>query len=88
MTLRISTTSEAGQTIIKIDGRLQEGDMAEVSRVLGDATGPTALDLTDLQSVDRAAANLLRDIIAMGVELRAASPYVDLLLRVRSGPRD
>jgi hypothetical protein len=43
--------------------------------------GPVTLDLSDLQSVDRTSAALLRESIIAGTELRAASPYVELLLK-------
>jgi hypothetical protein len=46
---------------------------------------PAALDLTELQSVDRDCLAMLRGLINGGLELRAASPYVELLLK--SEPR-
>ena len=41
---------------------------------------PVSLDLAELQLIDRAAVMLLRELIGRGVEVRAASPYVMLLL--------
>ena len=85
MTIRITTIAEPSRTIVKVDGRLQRGDFEELERMIQGLDGPAALDLTDLQSVDRAAAALLRKLIGLGVELRSASPYVKLLLESESG---
>ena len=84
MTIRITAIAEPSRTIVKVDGRLQHSDFEELERMVQGLDGPAALDLTDLQSVDRAAAALLRKLIGLGVELRAASPYVKLLLESES----
>ncbi|MCL4202504.1 MAG: hypothetical protein KJ000_08405 [Pirellulaceae bacterium] len=81
MSIRITTIPVCGTTVIKIDGRLLLDDTEELVRTFRDVEGPAALDLTELQSVDRTCAELLRDSIAAGMELRAASPYVELLLK-------
>ncbi len=85
MTIRITTIAEPSRTIVKVDGRLQCGDFEELERMIQELEGPAALDLTELQSVDRAVAALLRKLIGLGVELRSASPYVKLLLEPESG---
>ncbi len=85
MTIRITTIAEPSGTIIKVDGWLQRGDFEELERMIQGLDGPAALDLTELQSVDRAVAALLRKLIGLGVELRSASPYVKLLLAPESG---
>ena len=81
MSIRITTIPEPDATVIKIDGRLKGDDIEELARVFREVGGPIALDLTDLQSVDRTFVVLLREAIAKGMELRAASPYVELLLK-------
>ncbi len=81
MSIRITTIPEPDTTVIKIDGRLKGDDIEELARVFREVVGPIALDLTDLQSVDRTFVVMLREAIAKGMELRAASPYVELLLK-------
>ncbi len=81
MSIRIRTISEPGTTVIKVDGRLTVDDTEELVRIFREVAGPAALDLTELQSADRACVVLLRESIAAGMELRAASPYVELLLK-------
>ena len=85
MTIRITTITEPSGTVLKVDGRLESADQEELVRTLQEREGPVTLDLTDLMAVDRSAAALLREILAMGVELRSASPYVKLLLASNPG---
>ena len=59
MTIRITTIPESSQTIVKVDGRLQLADVDELVQMLQGLTGPAALDLTELQSVDRAAVTIV-----------------------------
>lgn len=81
MSIRITTIVEQETTVIKIDGRLTCDDAEELVRILHEVDGQAALDLTDLQTVERPCVGLLRESIDGGMELRAASPYVDLLLK-------
>ena len=80
MTIRITTITEPAGTVLKVDGRLESADLDELVRMLQESDSSVTLDLTQLLSVDRLAAALLRDLLATGVELRSASPYVRLLL--------
>lgn len=81
MSIRITTIAEVDTTVVKIDGRLTSEDMEELARALDEVTGPIALDLSDLRSVERAFVPILQEAIAGGMELRAVSPYVELLLK-------
>lgn len=81
MSIRITVVSDPGTTVIKIAGWLKQADTEELLRVFRELDGPAALDLSDLQSVDRTSAALLREFIAAGTTLRAATPYVELLLK-------
>jgi len=85
MSARITTISEPSRTLIKIDGRLTRVEAGELARLCQELKEPAALDLTELQSVDRDCLAMLRGLINGGLELRAASPYVELLLK--SEPR-
>jgi ABC-type transporter Mla MlaB component len=82
--IRIQTTSEASRTVIKIDGRLRSEDLDELDRVFRSVHGATALDLSDLQTADRAGVKVLREYVSLGAELRRASPYIDLLLKSKT----
>ncbi len=81
MSIRITTIPDSETTVIKIDGRLTQDDTGELVRIFRTVEGRAALDLTELQSVDRTSVVLLRDSIAAGMELRAASRYLELLLK-------
>jgi hypothetical protein len=81
MPIRVTTISEASGTLVKVDGWFKAEDVEEIVRLLEQLSGDTALDLSELQSADRAAVEVLRELIASGVQLRGASPYVDLLLK-------
>jgi hypothetical protein len=80
MSIRITTIPEPGTTVIKIDGRLTSDDTEELLRIFGQLAGPVALDLSDLRSIDRTFVDRLREFVAGGMQLRAASPYMELLL--------
>lgn len=84
LAIRITKRVDARQTILKVDGRLQTGDLEELTRACRGEQGATALDLSELLSADREGVSLLRELVALGVEVRGASPYIELLLRVNS----
>jgi hypothetical protein len=82
MTICITTIAESsGQgNLVKVVGRLQVNDFAELLRIVQPLNDPVSLDLTELQAIDRPVVALLRELIGRGVEVRSASPYVTLLL--------
>jgi hypothetical protein len=81
MTIRVSTNSEGGVTLVKVDGWFKTQDVEEFVRLLNQVNGKPALDLSELQSADRSAVEVLRELIASGVSLRKVSPYIELLLK-------
>ena len=85
MPIRVTTISEASGTLVKIDGWFRAEDVDDFVRMFEQLVGDAALDLRELLSADRAAVVVLRELIVSGVELRAASPYVDLLLKAAPG---
>ena len=87
MPIRVTTISETGGTLVKIDGRFKVEDIEDFVRMFEQLDGDKALDLTELQSADRAAIKMFRDLIDSGVELRATAPYVDLLLKAAPNGR-
>ena len=74
----------APQTVLKVDGRLKGDDVEELAQAYRSAQGATALDLSELQSADRAGVELLRELASMGAAIRGASPYIELLMRTKS----
>jgi hypothetical protein len=85
MTICITTIAESSGNgnivnIVKVVGRLQADDLDELLVAVQQFDDRVSLDLTELQSIDRPAATLLRELIGRGVEVRSASPYVTLLL--------
>jgi hypothetical protein len=82
MTICITTiTDSSGEgNLVKVVGRLQADDFAELLRMVQQLNDPVSLDLTELQAIDRPAVTLLRELIGRGVEVRSASPYVKLLI--------
>ncbi len=81
MPIRVETISGASGTLVKIDGWFRAEDIDDFVRLCEQLDRLVAMDLTDLQSVDREAIGVFRELDALGVELRAASPYVNLLLK-------
>jgi ABC-type transporter Mla MlaB component len=82
VTICITTIAESSGkgNLVKVAGRLQADDFAELLRIVQQSNDPVSLDLTELQAIDRPAVTLLRELINRGVEVRSASPYVKLLL--------
>ena len=84
MAIRITTTVDDRQTVLKIDGRLEAEDIAELTQVCRSVEGATALDLSELRWADRDGMAILRELVLLGAEIRRASPYIALLLKTRS----
>jgi hypothetical protein len=84
MPIRVKTTFDANETVLKIDGRLMSEDVDDLAQVFRSVEGATALDLSDLLSADRSGVEILRGLISLGAEVRGASPYIELLLKTKS----
>ena len=72
---------EKDLTVLRVDGRLTSEDLDELSREFRAVQGAAVLELSDLQSADRPAVELLQELVSLGAELRGASPYIELLLK-------
>jgi hypothetical protein len=81
MPIRVTTIAQASGTFVKVAGWFKAEDVEEFVHLLEQLDGDTVLELSELQSADRAGVEVLRELIASGVQLRGASPYVDLLLK-------
>ena len=84
MNVRIITTNDREQTLLKVAGRLKSADISELDREIRSIAGPFVLDLSELLSADEAGIEKLRELAAGGAELRGASPYVQLLVDAKS----
>jgi ABC-type transporter Mla MlaB component len=81
MSIRVTCSSEAGQTVLRIAGQLKAEAVAELARHCEAAARPDVIDLSDLQTADPEGVRLLLDLFLMGAEIRGASPYIELLLQ-------
>jgi ABC-type transporter Mla MlaB component len=72
---------EAHQNVLRVDGQLNVEDVDELAREYRSSQAPTVLELSNLMSADSAGVKCLRELISHGVEIRGASPYIDLLLK-------
>ena len=84
MVVRIETSCEADQTVLWVDGYLKLEDVGELVREYRSAQGSRVLDLSSLYSADAEGLDCLRQLIAIGAEIRGTSPYIALLLEGQS----
>jgi anti-anti-sigma regulatory factor len=80
MTMRISTSRDAGGEVVLIAGRLDAQGVADLERVVAERSGLLHLDLAGLRSADDAGLEALRGLRARGIALTGVSPYFRLLL--------
>jgi ABC-type transporter Mla MlaB component len=81
MSIRVTRSTDKGQTVLRIDGRLMSEDVAEVASQCETAQTPYTVDLSDLQSADSEGVRLLLELVRRGARIRGASPYIELLLK-------
>ena len=81
MGIRIIKTSNDRETVLRIDGQLRVENVAELTKEYRSVEGPLVLDLSNLQSADEAAVDVLLDLMSTGIQIRGASPYIELLLK-------
>ena len=81
MSIRITRTSDAHETVLHVDGQLCSENVAELAKEFQNIDGPVALELSGLQSADPDGVVVLLEIASLGAELRDASPYIELILK-------
>jgi ABC-type transporter Mla MlaB component len=81
MSIRITRTSDAGGTVLQVDGQLCSENVAELTKERQSAEGALVLELSNLQSADPAGVDLLLELISLGAQIRGVSPYIELLLK-------
>jgi anti-anti-sigma regulatory factor len=80
LTARIDLTEAAGAVSVRIAGRLDEPAARELLELCRRRPGRLTLDLEELVSLDRAAAEMLKDLRDAGARIEGATPYVRMLL--------
>jgi len=80
MSLYISSSSDSGISIVRLEGWLEGEAVGELERVVSGSSGPLRLDLSELRSADTAGVAALRALRAAGASIVGASPYIKLLL--------
>lgn len=80
MTIYISSSSDSGTRIVRIEGWLEGEAVAELERVIDAGSGALRLDLSELRSADKVGLAALRAHRAAGASIVSASPYIKLLL--------
>lgn len=81
MSIRIIEACGADGTVLRIDGRLEAQDVAEVHRSFRTARPPIVLELTNLQSAEWPGIDALRDLQAQGAQIRGATAFIQLLMQ-------
>jgi anti-anti-sigma regulatory factor len=85
MSIRITKTSDARETVLRIDGQLRIENVAELTKEHRSVEGSLVLELSDLRSADKAGVDVLLELISLGAQIRGASPYIELLLKGSCG---
>ena len=84
LTIHVSEAKHLRGTVLKVDGHLKAADVAELTQACRLASDLSTLDLSDLQSADKAGLEILRELASLGVQLRNASPSIELLMKPNS----
>ncbi len=80
MNVRITSTNDEERKILHIAGRLQSADVSELNKEITSDIGSLVIDLSELQSADKAGIMRLGELSAAGAEFRGVSPYLQMLL--------
>jgi hypothetical protein len=75
MTCRIDRLVIEAGVVLRISGRIAEDELDVVRAALRGGS-VVALDLTDVELVDRAAVQFLSEVEASGIELRSCPTYI------------
>jgi hypothetical protein len=81
----ITTQKMLDHTVVTLDGWLSDTDVEEVHRALSSVTGPTTLNLSDLETCSDKAAVELRRWIDAGATCSRATPFMKMLLASKPG---
>ena len=76
-----------GRRIVRLAGRLEGEQSAELVRVFEETRKPVRLDLTDLLSADTVGLDTLRELQSRGADPVGASPYLALQMEMAEARR-
>jgi hypothetical protein len=84
--LKVRKLDDMGRTVFALSGRIQEIHLAEIRELLKAEAclAAKALDLAEVELVDREAIEFLAMAESEGVELRNCPPYVRVWIDTRS----
>jgi hypothetical protein len=85
VTLQIVCVRAEGEVRIELHGRLSGPEVAEFQQTCADQPPPLRIELENLSGASADGILALKEQRARGARLTGASPYIDLLLRGRSG---
>jgi hypothetical protein len=88
MTAKIELAEGDGEACVKVAGRLEESAARELVDLCRDREGPLLIDVEEVVSLDRASAEMLRDLRTRGARVVGASPYILMLLNGSPGALD
>jgi anti-anti-sigma regulatory factor len=84
--LRITEVADGLGLLLKLEGKLREPWVEELARAarrpLLEGHGPIRLDLASVTFADEAGVRLLRELLQQGVQVAAASGFIEALLRL------
>jgi hypothetical protein len=83
--LRITVEASGPGSLVRVDGWLDGGGVAELLRVLDATPAPVRLVRRDLRGADAAGVDALRGLEQCGVALDGLSPYIRLMLSDPAG---
>ena len=81
---RITTQHRGRETVVLLDGRLEDNELDEVRRVLAASAEPVELNLGGLEACSGAGVRELRGWLDKGVRLGSATPFIRMLLTMRA----
>jgi len=85
MTLCILPQASAGSgTTLRLEGWLTAETVSELLRACAEAPKPVSLNMAHLINADTHGVDALRDLLTNGVRFESPSPYLALLLGLRS----
>ena len=76
MTFKVETIRSRNRTILKISGRLQRENLAELNKQMGTDAARTVLDVSEVTLVDLEVVRFLNACQDQGVECANPSPYI------------
>lgn len=79
--IRITTQTEGQHTIVTIDGQVSELDLKAIRHVRNSVSGAVVLNLHGLNECAGGGVRLLRDWLAAGAKLQAATPFMEMILK-------